>query len=58
MVNQNRISKITYKIGNENKRVVSKIFKIHGKSQYRNAMTKPLPTGSIKKKKCSYHERI
>ena len=35
----------------ENKRVVSKILKMDENSQYGNVMTKPLPTGSIKKMK-------
>ena len=36
--------KIIYKIGNEDKRVVSKILKMDENNQYGNAMTKPLPT--------------
>ena len=40
-----------YKIGNEDKRVVSKILKMDENNQYGNAMAKPLPTGSIKRKK-------
>ena len=43
--------KIIYKIGNEDKRVVSKILKMGKNNQYGNAMTKPLPTCSIKRKK-------
>ena len=34
---------------NESKRVVAKILKMDENNQYRNAMTKPLPTGCIKK---------
>ena len=45
--------KIIYKIGNEDKRVVSKILKINENNLYRNAMTKPLPNTSIKRKKKS-----
>ena len=40
--------KIRYKTGNEDNKVVSKILKMDEKSQYENAMTKPLATGSIK----------
>ena len=36
--------KIIYKIGNEDKRVVSKILKMDENNQYGYAMTKPLPT--------------
>ena len=36
---------------NESKRVVAKILKMDENNQYRNAMTKPLPTGCIKKSK-------
>ena len=43
--------KIVYKIGNEDKRVVSKILKMDENNQYGYAMTKPLPTWSIKRKK-------
>ena len=43
--------KIIYKIGNEEKRVVSKILEMDKNNQSGNAMTEPLPTGSIKKKK-------
>ena len=43
--------KIIYKIGNEDKKVVSKILKMAENNQYRNALTKPLHTGSIKRKK-------
>ena len=43
--------KIIYKIGNEDKRVVSKILKMDENNQYGKAMIKPLPTGSIKRKK-------
>ena len=43
--------KIIYKIGNEDKKVVSKILKMAENNQYGNALTKPLPTGSIKRKK-------
>ena len=43
--------KIIYKIRNEDKRVVSKILKMDKNKQYRNAMIKPLPTGSTKRKK-------
>ena len=45
--------KIIYKIGNEDKRVVSKILKINENNLYRNAMTKPLPNTRIKRKKKS-----
>ena len=50
--------KIVYKIGNEDKRVVLKLLKMDKNNQYGNAMTKPLLTGSIKRKKNSYHEII
>ena len=55
--------KIVYnlKIDNkqEKKRVVSKILKMDKNNQYGNAMTKPLPSGCIKKeKKCSDNQRI
>ena len=49
--------KLIYKIKNklknifEDKRVVTKILKMDENNQYGNAMTKPLPTGSIKKSK-------
>ena len=43
--------KIIYNIGNEDKTVVSKILKMNENNQYRNAMTKPLPTVSIKREK-------
>ena len=49
--------KLIYEIKNElenifeDKRVVNKILKMDENNQYRNAMTKPLPTGSIKKAK-------
>ena len=43
--------KIIYEIGNEDKRVVSKILKMDENNQYGNAMTKPLPTSNIKRKK-------
>ena len=33
------------------KRIITKILKIEENNQYGNAMTKPLPTGSIKKRK-------
>ena len=36
---------------NESKRVVAKILKMDENNQYGNAMTKPLPTGCIKKSK-------
>ena len=35
----------------ENRRIVTKIIKMDENNQYGNAMTKPLPTSSIKKKK-------
>ena len=35
----------------KNKRIVAKIIKMNENNQYGNAMTKPLPTGCIKKKK-------
>ena len=41
-----------YKIGTDDKRVLSKISKMDKKkNKFRNAMTKPLPTSSIKRKK-------
>ena len=49
--------KLIYKIKNEvknifeDKRVVTKIVKMDENNQYGNAMTKPLPTGSIKNSK-------
>ena len=43
--------KIIYKISNEHKRIVTKILKVGKNDQYGNAMTKPLPTDSIKRKK-------
>ena len=43
--------KIIYKISNEHKRIVTKILKMGKNDQYGNAMTKPLPTDSIKRKK-------
>ena len=50
-----------YKIENEHNRIITKILKMDENNQYGNAMTKPLPTGSIqkkKKKKKSYNARI
>ena len=53
----NQKFKLIYKIKNklankfENKRVVTKIIKMNENNQYGNAMTKPLPTGSIKNEK-------
>ena len=46
--------KLIYKIkavagGYENKRISTKILKTDKNNQYRNAMTKPLPYGCIKK---------
>ena len=49
------IKNVIYKIKNkksgliENKRIVAKILKMKESNQYGNAMTKPLPTGCIKK---------
>ena len=49
--------KVIYKIKNElksifeDKRVVTKILKMSENNQYGNAMTRPLPTGSIKRVK-------
>lgn len=49
--------KVIYKIKNElksifeDKRVVTKILKMFENNQYGNAMTKPLPTGNIKRVK-------
>ena len=49
--------KLIYKIKNDmknifrDKRVITKLLKIEENNQYGNAMTKPLPTGSIKKRK-------
>ena len=43
--------KIIYKTGNEDKRIVTKILKMDENNQFGNAMTKPLPNGSIKRKK-------
>ena len=43
--------KIIYKIRNEQKPIVTKILKMGENDQYGNAMTKPLPTDSIKRKK-------
>ena len=49
--------KLIYKIKNlqenifEDTRVISKILKMDENNQYGNAMTKPLPIGSIKKRK-------
>ena len=43
--------KIIYKIGNEDKQIVTKILKMDKNNQNGDATTKPLPTGSIKKKK-------
>ena len=46
-----------YKIKNDeknifgDKRVVTKIFKMNENNQYSNAMTKPLPAGSIRRAK-------
>ena len=53
MVNQKKKLKIIYKTGNEDNKVASKILKMDDNNQYENAMTKPLPTGSIKRKKIS-----
>ena len=57
--------KLIYKIKNEtknifeDKRAVTKILKMDENNQYRDAMTKPLLTGSIEKvKKNSFHEKI
>ena len=52
----NQKSELIYRIRNEitnkfeNKRIVTKIIKMDENSQYGNAMIKPLPTGSIRKK--------
>ena len=43
--------KIICKTGNEDKRIVTKILKMDENNQFGNAMTKPLPKGSIKIKK-------
>ena len=43
--------KIIYEIGNKDRRITTKILKMDENNQHRNAMTKPLPTGSIKRKK-------
>ena len=43
--------KIINKIENEHKRIITKILKMDENNQYGNAMTKPLPTDSIQKKK-------
>ena len=40
--------RIIYNINGEKKRVISKILKLDETNQYGHAMTKPLPTGSIK----------
>ena len=51
----NQKFKLIYRIKNEltnkseNKRIVTKILKMDENNQYGNAMTKPLPTESIKK---------
>ena len=47
------ISCFIYETGNEDKRIVTKILKMDENNQYGNEMTKPLPTGSIKRKKIS-----
>lgn len=41
----------------EDKRIVSKILKMGENNQYGNALTKPLPTGSIKRQKKANFER-
>ena len=52
---KNNNQKLVYKIKNkesnqiENKRISTKILKVDENNQYGNAMTKPLPTGHIKK---------
>ena len=50
--------KITVKIGNEDKRIVAIILKMNENNQYGNAMTKPLPTSSIKRKKISFRRKF
>ena len=53
---KNNNQKLVYKIKNkennksENKRTSTKTIKMDENNQYRNAMTKPLPTGCLKKK--------
>ena len=43
--------KIIYKIGNEDKRIVTENLKMDKNNQFGNAVTKPSPTGSCKRKK-------
>ena len=56
-LNENSQQKLVYKIRNkdtdetEDKRVSAAILKMDENNQYGNAMTKPLPTGCIKKEK-------
>ena len=45
---KNENQKVMYNINGEYKRVISKIIKLDENNQYGHAMTKPLPTGSIK----------
>ena len=55
---KNKNQNLVYKIKNKNKRIknkgiVAKIIKMGKNNQYGNAMTKPLPTGCIKKKRAT-----
>ena len=45
---KNEDQKVIYNINGEEKRVISKIIKLDENNQYGHAMTKPLPTGTIK----------
>ena len=45
---ENENQKVMYKINDEHKRIISKIIKLDENNQYGHAMTKPLPTGSLK----------
>ena len=48
LTKKNPDQKVIYNINGENKRVISKIIKLDENNQYGHAMTKPLPTGTIK----------
>ena len=61
--NQRKQLKLIYRIkaaveGYKNKKILKKILKMDENNQYRNAMTKPLPYGCIKKWKNSFPTRI
>ena len=48
LTKKNFEQKVIYNINGQDKRVISKIIKLDENNQYGHAMTKPLPTGTIK----------